>query len=66
MGEPSISPLYYINFALLMLVGVVAYFLKRLVRELDDMEAKFVELNTKVAILIDRDRRKRLEDYEKQ
>ncbi len=66
MGEPTISPLYWINLVLLILVSIASYFLKRSLNELDSMEKQVQELKTKVSILLDRDRRKRLQDYEEE
>ncbi len=66
MGEPTISPLYWINLVLLILVSIASYFLKRSLNELDQMEKQVQELKTKVSILLDRDRRKRLQDYEEE
>jgi len=66
VGEPTISPLYWINLVLLILVSIASYFLKRSLNELDQMEKQVQELKTKVSILLDRDRRKRLQDYEEE
>lgn len=62
MGTP-LEPLYYYNFALLILVALVAYLLRRLLRDFDELRKKTDKLECDVCILIDRDRRKRLQDY---
>lgn len=59
----NIEPLYWVNFALVLVVSIVGYFLKRLVGAVDTVEKEVQELKTKVAILLDRDREQRLNDY---
>ena len=61
----SIEPLYWVNFALVLVVGTVGYFLRRVVNSLDKLEEEVQALEVKVAVLIDRDRMQRLDDYEK-
>lgn len=46
------------------ILGVITYFLKRVINQLDKMEEEVSELKIKVAIILDRDRRRRLQDYE--
>jgi heme/copper-type cytochrome/quinol oxidase subunit 2 len=46
------------------ILGVISYFVKRIIKQLDDMEEDVQELKIKVAIILDRDRRRRLQDYE--
>jgi len=46
--------------------AIASFFLKRLANSIDVLERELQDLKEKVAILIDRDRRKRLEDYEKE
>lgn len=60
----NIEPLYWVNFAIVVVVGAVGYFLRRLIRSLDNVEEKVHSLEIKVAILCDRDRMRRLEDYD--
>ena len=45
------------------ILGVITYFLKRVIKQLDDVEETVKELEIKVAIILDRDRRRRLQDY---
>lgn len=56
----------WLQFASVVLLGVVSYFLKRSMVTIDDLEKRVAKMETSVAILIDRDRRKRLEDYEQE
>lgn len=46
------------------ILGVITYFIKRIIKQLDDMEKTVKELEIKVAIILDRDRRRRLQDYD--
>lgn len=62
-GMVSIEPLYWVNFALVLVVSIVAFFVKRLVSSIDSVEKKVQELDKTVGILLDRDRRQRIKDY---
>jgi len=55
----------WLQFVTVILLGVVSYFVKRSMVAMDDLEKRVGTMETKVAILLDRDRRKRLEDYER-
>ena len=55
----------WLQFVCVILLGVVSYFLKRCMVTMDGLEKRVSTMETKVAILLDRDRRKRLEDYER-
>jgi hypothetical protein len=46
------------------LLGIIGYFIRDIINKLGDFEDHVQELSTKVAILLDRDRRKRLQDYD--
>lgn len=59
----NIEPLYWVNFALVLVISIVAFFLKRLVSAVDKVEEEVQELKTRVAVLLDRDREQRLNDY---
>lgn len=48
------------------LLGVVSYFLKRTIVVLDSVEEKIQKMEIRVAVLLDRDRRKRIRDYEQE
>ena len=56
----------WLQFISVVLLGVVSYFLKRSMDTIDDLEKRVASMETQVAILLDRDRRKRLEDYERE
>jgi len=56
----------WLQFASVVLLGVVSYFLKRCMATIDDLEKRLGAMETRVAILLDRDRRRRLEDYEQE
>lgn len=45
---------------------VVGFLVKRAIRNIDALETSHADLKTKVAILLDRDRRRRLEDYQRE
>lgn len=60
----NIEPLYWINSALVLVVSIVAFFLKRVISSIDKMETKVQELDKTVGILLDRDRRTRIRDYQ--
>lgn len=49
----------------LILLAAISFFLKRLVGRQDATEKELGEIKTEVAILLDRDRRKRIDDYER-
>lgn len=53
-----------LHFASVVGLGIISYFLKRSVSELDSIKTEVAQLKTKVAILLDRDRQRRLADYE--
>ena len=59
----DLEPLYWVNFALVLIVGLVAWFLKRLIYSLDEMMKKVHQLEIDVAIMISKDRHRRLHDY---
>ena len=65
MGNVSLAG-DWLQFASVVLLGLVSYFLKRSMVTIDDLEKRVAKMETSVAILIDRDRRKRLEDYEQE
>lgn len=46
------------------ILGIITYFVKRIIKQLDDVEEDVEELKIKVAIILDRDRRRRIQDYE--
>ncbi len=47
----DLEPLYWVNFALVLIVGLVAWFLKRLIYSLDEMMKKVHQLEIDVAII---------------
>lgn len=47
----------------IVLLGVVSYFLKRSMGTIDNLEKRVTTMETRVAVLLDRDRRRRLADY---
>jgi hypothetical protein len=53
-----------INLVCTIVIAIFAGIIKRGVNRYDALEDSVIKLNTKVAILIDRDRRKRVADYE--
>ena len=53
----------WLQFASIVLLGVVSYFLKRSLSTQDKLEGEVQELKTKIAVILDRDRRRRLADY---
>jgi len=62
-----VTPGYiWLQLVIVSLLGIVSYFLKRTMDTLDRVEERTSKMETKVAILLDRDRRKRLEDYEQE
>lgn len=63
MPDPIGIALEWLRFASVVMVGIVAYFLKRSLGDQDDIKKELQELKTKVAVILDRDRRKRMEDY---
>lgn len=65
VAEPSpvASTLEWLSFASVVLLGVVSYFLKQRLSDQDKLQDTVQELKTKIAVLLDRDRRKRLRDY---
>ena len=56
----------WLQFVSVVMLGVVSYFLKRSMGTIDDLEKRVATMETRVAILLDRDRRRRLEDYERE
>lgn len=73
----NIEPLYWINFALVIVVSAGGWFIKRVVSSLDDsakmgaaelgeLRKEMEDLRVKVAILLDRDRNRRLTDYQQE
>ena len=67
MDISNVPPLSVgLQFLSITLLGVVSYFLKRAINDLDHLTDKVGELQVKVAILLDRDRRQRVEDYNRE
>jgi hypothetical protein len=61
---PSVnSALDWLQFGSIVLLGIVSYFLKRCLVTIDKLETEVQDLKVKIAIMVDRDRRKRLADY---
>ena len=54
----------WLRAGILVLLGVVTYFLKRSLHRQDSMEKQIHSLETRIAVLLDRDRRRRLADYQ--
>jgi hypothetical protein len=54
----------WVVFTALTLLGIVSYFLKRAIDTVDKMEEKLHSLELRIAVILDRDRRRRLDDYE--
>jgi hypothetical protein len=48
------------------ILGVITFFLKRILGDLDNVRKEVEELKIKVAVILDRDRQHRLEDYDDQ
>lgn len=44
-------------------LGILAYFLKKVLNNVEDLNTKVHELQTSVAVILDRDRRRRIKDY---
>jgi hypothetical protein len=61
--DPVGVALEWLQFASIVLLGVVSYFLKRSLSTQDKLEEKVQKLETRIAVILDRDRRKRLTDY---
>lgn len=53
-----------LRYIILGLLGVVGFFLRGVLSNLGKLQTEVQELKTKIAIVLDRDRRKRLGDYE--
>jgi len=60
----DLTPLYWVNFAGVIVIGALAWFLRRLVTSLDDMVKKVQELEIDVQYLVRKDRSRRLHDYD--
>jgi len=56
----------WLQFASVVLLGIVSYFLKRSMVTIDDLEKRVATMETRIAVLLDRDRRRRLEDYQQE
>lgn len=65
MGTANLTG-YWLQFASVILLGIVSYFLKRCMDTIDDLEKRLGTMERRVAVLLDRDRRRRLEDYEQE
>ncbi len=59
----NIEPLFWINVALVIVISVIGFFLKRLIDSVDKLETKVYSLDKSVGIILDRDRRQRIQDY---
>ena len=57
------TALGWLQFAGIIFVGIVSYFLKQRFSDQDELEKTVNKLDKRIAILLDRDRRKRLTDY---
>ena len=68
MLEPSpvASTLEWLEFASVVLLGIVSYFLKQRRGDQDKLQDQVQKLTTKIAVLLDRDRRKRIKDYDEE
>ena len=58
-----LEPLYWFNLAVILLVTLVTWLLKRLIRTLDALRARIHNLEIEMAYLTRKDRLRRLEDY---
>jgi hypothetical protein len=56
---------YIFSFITTAILGLVGYFLNRIMHELDEAQSEIQRLRERVAILLDRDRQRRLSDYER-
>lgn len=63
ISDVNVGPLYWFNFALVLLVGLVSWLLRRLIRTLDNLQTEVAKLQQQVAYILGSDRRKRLRDY---
>jgi hypothetical protein len=61
--DPLGVALEWLQFASIVLLGIVSYFLKRSLGTQDKLQDEVQELKTKIAVILDRDRRRRLSDY---
>jgi hypothetical protein len=66
MVPSPLEPLYWFNIAVILLVGLVTWLLKRLIRTLDALRARIHNLEIEMAYLTRKDRLRRLEDYSDQ
>lgn len=64
--ETPIDARDYLYTVSVVLLGFCSYFLKRSVGALETLQNEFHKLDKKVAVIVDRDRRKRLEDYDRE
>lgn len=55
-----------VNIVCTFVVGSVGFFVQRAIRANDELRQTVGRLETNVAILLDRDRRRRLEDYQRE
>lgn len=55
-----------LQFLGIVLLGIISYFLKHSLDDLDTLEDKVQALEVDVAVLLDRDRRNRLAEYERE
>lgn len=53
-----------VNVACAVIIAVVGFWVKRALDGYDHLEAEVIRLGRKVEVLLDRDRRKRIGDYE--
>lgn len=63
MVETDGSITEWLRLAVIALLGIVTYFVKRTFDKQDHMEKELQELKTLLAVLLSRDRKQRLEDY---
>jgi hypothetical protein len=52
------------RFLIVGLLGIAAYFVRGILHTVSALEESVYDLKTKVAVILDRDRRKRIGDYE--
>jgi cell division protein FtsB len=64
--SPVASTLEWLEFASVVLLGIVSYFLKQRRGDQDKLQDQVQKLTTKIAVLLDRDRRKRIKDYDEE
>lgn len=55
---------WLMRFLIVGLLGIAAYFVRGILHTVSALEESVYDLKTKVAVILDRDRRKRIGDYE--